>query len=748
MLIVVLVYLLCNVPLAISPMLPHDDTFAVFQYLSFIYQDYFYSGTIPQWLPYFQFGTPLDVLNIIFLSPISLFVVVAGKLLGVVNTWHLFLAMLFIESAILFVGLLLLLRELQLRKDAIVVALAVHLLTCVLTTNIWTHVRTIYLIPLALYWIIRAFSTKRLHLFLLGGLLLLINSIGCAPYWIPVFLLLFCMVTVILAVNHRAQFSWKVEFNVRNLLSISLCILFCACYGYFLANSRDHLYFNAPYRDPETLKVSLDVFLNYGGDGMANFFELFLGIPVGDVKWVDFFLTMPGLFFMIYGFVRARSANAVLFKILFVFFLLMSLGKHTPLASAIYYLPLASLFRHLVALYCFAKLFAIVIIAYGYQQFVEDDLQARKKFVVGILAFMLLASLATAYYFRLIIAENPPYHILLYLTFSGILALGPILWRQSAGMTPLILLIVGCQAIFYYNLYTYKFMEIDTYKTERPTVHIIDELTQVRPLRFEERRLPNNLASSYGNSNWSNALLSDRVYELLVMTLEAPRALANLDLCSPFRVDRVNFAMSNVKRLTDLMQYNAEQYGQPKMLNSIFENMIGCNDYSKIKLIEGYSMVGTASSSMSDGGVYLEGKGVVIVRDKDEQTRESTQSLQERGIKVTGFSNNHISMQVAVDSPAAWLYYADAYHPDWRAYIDNVRAEIVEANYAFKALQLPQGNHVVEFRFDSRLIFKLFCLINIIGFLTVFVAMIAGCFLARQRDGLCQTIVADCGEPL
>jgi uncharacterized membrane protein YfhO len=136
----------------------------------------------------------------------------------------------------------------------------------------------------------------------------------------------------------------------------------------------------------------------------------------------------------------------------------------------------------------------------------------------------------------------------------------------------------------------------------------------------------------------------------------------------------------------------------------------------------------------------------VIVQDKGEQVLGSSQSLQDQGVRVTGFSNNHISMQVAVDSPAAWLYYADAYHPDWRAYVDTVRVEIVEANYAFKALQLPKGDHVVELRFDGGLRFKFFCWVNIIGFFTIFVSMAAGCFFTRQKDGFPPAPVAGCAE--
>jgi hypothetical protein len=73
-------------------------------------------------------------------------------------------------------------------------------------------------------------------------------------------------------------------------------------------------------------------------------------------------------------------------------------------------------------------------------------------------------------------------------------------------------------------------------------------------------------------------------------------------------------------------------------------------------------------------------------------------------VSVTSFSPNELAAEARVTrSPGAWLVYADAAYPGWRASLDGVEVPIAEANLAFKAVWVPSGEHVVRFSFGSRL---------------------------------------------
>jgi len=47
----------------------------------------------------------------------------------------------------------------------------------------------------------------------------------------------------------------------------------------------------------------------------------------------------------------------------------------------------------------------------------------------------------------------------------------------------------------------------------------------------------------------------------------------------------------------------------------------------------------------------------------------------------------------------AWLYYADAWHRGWRAFLHGKEIEVFKANLGFKAILLPAGTHPVKFVF-------------------------------------------------
>lgn len=58
------------------------------------------------------------------------------------------------------------------------------------------------------------------------------------------------------------------------------------------------------------------------------------------------------------------------------------------------------------------------------------------------------------------------------------------------------------------------------------------------------------------------------------------------------------------------------------------------------------------------------------------------------------------SVAVAVEaSHSGWLVLSDSWYPGWRAYVDGERAELLRANFMFRAVPVPPGSHLVEFRF-------------------------------------------------
>jgi hypothetical protein len=87
--------------------------------------------------------------------------------------------------------------------------------------------------------------------------------------------------------------------------------------------------------------------------------------------------------------------------------------------------------------------------------------------------------------------------------------------------------------------------------------------------------------------------------------------------------------------------------------------------------------------------------------------------------------------QVTSSVPAL-LVVADTYYPGWRATIDGESAAIMRANLAFRAVLVPPGEHVIEFRYEPRSV-RIGLWISSVSLLIVLGLLIAGWLPPRRR---------------
>jgi len=59
---------------------------------------------------------------------------------------------------------------------------------------------------------------------------------------------------------------------------------------------------------------------------------------------------------------------------------------------------------------------------------------------------------------------------------------------------------------------------------------------------------------------------------------------------------------------------------------------------------------------------------------------------------------NEVLLEVKA-SASGFLLLSDVFYPGWRAFIDGQEVPVLRANYLFRALALPPGNHRVRFVF-------------------------------------------------
>ncbi len=79
----------------------------------------------------------------------------------------------------------------------------------------------------------------------------------------------------------------------------------------------------------------------------------------------------------------------------------------------------------------------------------------------------------------------------------------------------------------------------------------------------------------------------------------------------------------------------------------------------------------------------------------------TSQQLDASPASIVSYSNNEIRLETFTSAPG-YLVLSEVYYPGWKVEVDGHPAELKRANYAFRAVFLPPGEHQVRFHFQSR----------------------------------------------
>ena len=58
-------------------------------------------------------------------------------------------------------------------------------------------------------------------------------------------------------------------------------------------------------------------------------------------------------------------------------------------------------------------------------------------------------------------------------------------------------------------------------------------------------------------------------------------------------------------------------------------------------------------------------------------------------------------VKIKTSGNGGWLVYSDANLPTWEATIDNQKTNIYTANYLFKSVFVPKGEHEITFKYPN-----------------------------------------------
>jgi hypothetical protein len=665
------------------------------------------TGEIPRWFPYSAFGMSADIRHLI-LPFLSIPVMEVANLLGCKSAWNAFLSVLAVDYWLTSLGLYFLLRQFASRPVAAIAAAAL-VWTIVIDNNIYFSLYTFVTTPFTLLFLVLCARHQNLTYLVIAIALACLGAFLPTPYFAPYHALAYTVFALTLAVAYRPRFSWRGDLGFWGWTATAVALF--AMVGYLAFTSLQHLQFFAPGREAD-LRTTLHDYLFYGGTfGMIKSLEPFIGVPLSGPNPL-FFLTAIGVVFPLYAVWAGWSRDVAALLFAFWLFLLFTWGPNTPVATLAYYFPGMSFFRHVGYMFAFPKMFAMMLTAIGLQKFI-DQLQGTKYLRqaalqrLGVITTAVtIVSVGLGVWYVGVYQPHaprsyydPPLGGWLWLLLTTSLAGATLTWlickrlparHVLSGLASLVFL----QAAIYQIVQTYTIFHVE--------LGLPKSLRETTPQPFQEKRAIDIYAQPNGPAY-------DRLAGAITSYAEVFSFL-QLDACFTKR-SRTDFAMSGVAELT------ARQFGKGKTLNDLadayksapddaFFPVSGCgvaklqwiaapDPASETKLAAGQDWPDDCIGSKL---CLRDQRGTRLTIPWPDGHPPTQPSLQSQGITAVDFHFNNAKFSLSVDHPG-WLLYADAFDPRWSVTVDGAPAENWEANFAYKAVHLDPGQHVVEWRF-------------------------------------------------
>jgi hypothetical protein len=706
------VAVIINLPGLLGYILPIHDSMYMFQTFYFFYNDFFLSGDIPRWLPFGLYGVQSDYYIVTLLSPSAYFAGLVGYLAGMENVLTLFHLSLLIEEVIFVFGTYLLAGCLFRHKGTVFIVSLAALCGSVLMVQFALNFHIYDFLPLVIYLLIRAFSTHQYRYLFISMIVFIISLFGNSAYFAPIPFLAIVIVFIALFLSNLKNLRPFLKPSRKDLAAsvffLSIFLLVTALYYHFISNVMNHAEGVYIGRDPETLKTDLGTFLRYT-DELINFGK-FKGLVWPSLEFVAQDLTLHvgfiTLLFALFGAFFVRRALSIASVAVIIVFGLLSLGDRTPVAELLYhYFPMMKYYRHIGHTVSIYKLFIPLLAGFGLERLLSlMEGGSMKRRSLGLLAEALaaIAVLTGGVVYPLAIAPEKTIYVII--TTTVFLAILFSLRYRFGLLKHTVHFLIAC---FLFQMLGYQALVNATmYTLTERAFPFNKEVISVYDYGYQEAR---TLAPPGGRAR--NALTLTNVsrvnYTVIYSFLawDPCVSIKRVDFTNQHVIDYLKLKQAEFVNLNPWYVTYGKRLALPRDWS--FYSSIGCNS-SKLKLFKNVIFSDSIEESREiirntaaiDRMVVLNG-----VNEEDRPGRSPAGSLMDylsKGtIGVKNFSANRLSLDVSVgEEGGAWLYYADAFHPGWKAYVNGNHTAVAQANIAFKAIWLDRGRNNVELVFE------------------------------------------------
>jgi len=202
---------------------------------------------------------------------------------------------------------------------------------------------------------------------------------------------------------------------------------------------------------------------------------------------------------------------------------------------------------------------------------------------------------------------------------------------------------------------------------------------------------------------------------------------------APMRVKRIDELIGSNEEWRNWMLFNVEyvvaqkDYGEGTKLVfrdgdlKTYRNLYGL---PRAYAVTSYRIASSPAESLTMALDPKHHPGDSVVLEQAPSFAISDMARERPEVEITAISPQRILIHANAKGNAM-LVVSDTYYPGWQAYLDDVPVRIYVANHAFRAVELPNGEHTIEMRYQP-LSFSIGALISAAAFLSVLGLALAG----------------------
>lgn len=276
-----------------------------------------------------------------------------------------------------------------------------------------------------------------------------------------------------------------------------------------------------------------------------------------------------------------------------------------------------------------------------------------------------------------------------------------------------LLFVLICAELFRFG---WKYTPFTNKNIVYPNTPVIDYLQSLeKPVRISGVKvIPMNMRMAYGLESPEGY---DAVYPQRIAQFLASMGSSN---SSATTAGRYGFVDNEESHLIDLMNtkyllaHKVDDKGKPDKNGKVLESYLVNNEVSfesgSVAVLKNKDALERAFMVYQWEAIHDDKKILDTLLDKDfpinnkivveDQVPISQNSnLVKNEVKYLDYKETRSKVDVKTEKDGL-LFISDTYYPGWKAYVDGNEQKILRANYAFRAVVVPSGNHIVEFRYE------------------------------------------------